>query len=53
MIMMTRAILLGSTPHLTEALALALALTPTWTSDLAQVGVGEVSPPGDVWLFSC
>lgn len=43
MIMMTRAILLASAPSLppTTAEALALALAPTWTSDLAWVGVGR------------
>lgn len=53
MIMMTRAILLASAPPPAETLALALALTPTWTRDLARVGVGEVSPPGRVWPVSC
>lgn len=37
----------------TTAEAMALALAPTWTSDLARVGVGEVSPPGRVWPVSC
>lgn len=42
MIMMTRAILLPPPqPPPAETLALALALAPTWTSDLAQVGVGR------------
>lgn len=57
MIMMTRAILLApATPSLqppAETVALALALVPSWTSDLAQVSVGEVSPPGRVWSVSC
>lgn len=42
MIMMTRAILLASAPSPPPtAEALALALAPTWTSDLAWVGVGR------------
>lgn len=36
-----------------EILDLALALAYAWTSDLAWVGVGEVSPPGRVWPVSC
>lgn len=55
MIMMSRAILLASAtpPPPAETMALALALAPSWTSDLARVSVGEVSPPGRVWSVSC